>query len=53
MLNSLTHPQSALVIGKNDGWKQKANIGKANTQKFVVIPYKRLIEMLTYTKSVE
>jgi putative transposase len=39
---------TTLVIGKNDGWKQNSNMGKANNQKFVGIPYNRLIEMLTY-----
>ncbi len=39
---------TTLVIGKNDGWKQNAKMGKVNNQKFVAIPYNRLIEMLTY-----
>jgi putative transposase len=39
---------TTLVIGKNDGWKQKSNLGKVNNQKFVTIPHSRLIEMLTY-----
>ncbi len=37
-----------LVIGKNDNWKQKINIGKKNNQQFVNIPHARLIEMLEY-----
>ncbi|MBV9689832.1 MAG: transposase [Ktedonobacteraceae bacterium] len=37
-----------LVIGKNDGWKQKANMGKQTNQNFVQIPHARLIAMLTY-----
>ena len=37
-----------LVIGKNDRWKQKANLGKVNNQKFIKIPHARLIEMLSY-----
>jgi putative transposase len=37
-----------LVIGKNDGWKQKVNLGKRNNQTFVMIPHARFIEMLTY-----
>jgi putative transposase len=36
------------VIGKNNGWKQKANLGKRNDQHFVQIPHARLIAMLTY-----
>lgn len=37
-----------LVIGKNDGWKQGANMGKRTNQNFVQIPHARFIQMLTY-----
>lgn len=37
-----------LVIGKNKGWKQQANMGKKNNQQFVQIPFSRFIAMLTY-----
>ncbi len=37
-----------LVIGKNDAWKQEANMGKRNNQNFVSIPHARFIAMLTY-----
>jgi putative transposase len=37
-----------LVIGKNDGWKQEAPLGKRNNQHFCQIPHARLIGMLTY-----
>lgn len=37
-----------LVVGKNDGWKQKADIGKANNQNFVSIPHSRFVGMLAY-----
>jgi putative transposase len=37
-----------LVLGKNDGWKQEANLGKRTNQHFVQIPHARLIGMLTY-----
>ncbi len=37
-----------LVIGKNDAWKQEANLGKRNNQNFVQIPHARFIAMLTY-----
>lgn len=37
-----------LVIGKNDGWKQEANMGKRTNQHFVQIPHARFIQMLTY-----
>jgi putative transposase len=39
---------SILVIGKNDGWKQQANMGKRTNQNFVQIPHARFIQMLTY-----
>lgn len=37
-----------LCIGKNDAWKQEANMGKRNNQHFVQIPHARFIAMLTY-----
>lgn len=37
-----------IVIGKNDGWKQKVNIGKRNNQNFVDIPFDRLIQKIQY-----
>lgn len=37
-----------LVIGKNDGWKQKADIGRTNNQNFVSIPHSRFVAMLAY-----
>jgi putative transposase len=37
-----------LVIGKNVGWKQAANLGRKNNQSFVFIPHARFIDMLTY-----
>src|SRR5258708_14836374 len=37
-----------LVIGKNDAWKQEANMGKLTNQNFVQIPHARFIAMLTY-----
>jgi IS605 OrfB family transposase len=37
-----------LCIGKNDAWKQEANMGKKNNQNFVSIPHARFIAMLTY-----
>ena len=39
---------TTLVIGKNDSWKQRCNIGKINNQTFVQIPYQLLIKDLTY-----
>src|SRR5204863_1013815 len=37
-----------LIIGKKDGWKQEANMGKRTNQNFVQIPHARFIQMLTY-----
>lgn len=37
-----------LVIGKNKNWKQSINIGKANNQSFVSIPFSQFIHMLEY-----
>ena len=37
-----------LVIGKNEAWKQEANMGRRNNQNFVQIPHARFISMLTY-----
>lgn len=36
------------VIGKNKNWKQDINLGKVNNQKFVQLPFARLIDMITY-----
>jgi putative transposase len=37
-----------LCIGKNDAWKQEANMGRRTNQNFVQIPHARFIAMLTY-----
>ena len=37
-----------IVIGKNNGWKQDINIGKVNNQKFVFIPFEKLISQIEY-----
>ena len=37
-----------LIIGKNNGWKNKINLGAKNNQKFVNIPHSRLIDLITY-----
>src|SRR5260370_34176555 len=34
-----------LVIGKNDAWKQEANMGNRTNQNFVQVPHARLIAM--------
>jgi len=37
-----------IVIGYNENWKQKCNIGKITTQKFIQIPFHTLLQQLTY-----
>ena len=37
-----------IIIGYNVGWKQNINIGKKNNQKFVQIPFLRLINQVKY-----
>jgi len=37
-----------IVIGKNKEWKQNCNIGKVNNQKFVSIPFQKLINQIQY-----
>lgn len=44
---------SAVVIGRNPGWKQGINNGKANNQNFVQIPYARFISMIKYKCALE
>ncbi len=39
---------NTIVIGKNNRWKQKANLGKVNNQNFVQIPFNILIHMIQY-----
>ncbi|MBV9710096.1 MAG: transposase [Ktedonobacteraceae bacterium] len=49
----VAHGIGTLVIGKNNGWKQEANMGKRNNQNFVSIPHARFISMLTYKAELE
>jgi putative transposase len=42
------HNIGNIVIGKNDGWKNKINIGKRNNQNFIQIPFQTLIEQIQY-----
>lgn len=37
-----------ILIGKNDGWKQEAELGKRNNQNFVNIPFDKLIHQIQY-----
>lgn len=38
----------SLVVGLNKGWKQEINLGKKTNQKFVEIPFSRLIDKISY-----
>jgi putative transposase len=37
-----------IVIGNNHGWKQKSDMGNKTNQNFVSIPYKMLVDMISY-----
>lgn len=37
-----------IVIGLNKGWKQGIDLGKRNNQKFVEIPFSKLIDKISY-----
>jgi len=39
---------NTIIIGHNENWKQGSNLGKANNQKFVQIPFSQLASMITY-----
>lgn len=39
---------NTLIIGYNKEWKQETCIGKVNNQKFVQIPYFKLVQQLEY-----
>ncbi|MDY7004590.1 MAG: IS200/IS605 family accessory protein TnpB-related protein [Cyanobacteriota bacterium] len=43
-----TNNIGTVVIGKNDNWKQGANIGPKNNQNFTQIPHSKLIQQITY-----
>ncbi|NEP84584.1 MAG: IS200/IS605 family element transposase accessory protein TnpB [Okeania sp. SIO3B3] len=44
----VTNNIGTVVIGKNDNWKQGANIGKKNNQNFTQIPHDKLVNQITY-----
>ena len=44
---SLLYPnKKEIIIGYNENWKQKVNMGRKNNDKFYKIPYKKLINKL-------
>ncbi len=44
----INHDIGKIIIGYNEKWKQKSNIGKKNNQSFVSIPHYQLIKMIQY-----
>ncbi|NEN93243.1 MAG: IS200/IS605 family element transposase accessory protein TnpB [Okeania sp. SIO3H1] len=44
----VTNNIGTVVIGKNDNWKQGANIGKKNNQNFTQIPHDKLLKQIIY-----
>jgi len=42
-----------IIVGHNKNWKQEVNIGKVNNQKFVQIPFDKLIHQLKYKGALE
>jgi putative transposase len=50
---ALTHNIGTIVIGYNEGWKQKINIRKKNNQNFVQIPFLKLVNQIKYKAELE
>ena len=46
--NCVLNNINTIIIGHNPYWKQKSNMGKVNNQKFISIPFDRLIKMIQY-----
>lgn len=44
----LSNGMNTLVVGYNEFWKQKVNLGKVNNQNFVQIPFEKMLFMLKY-----
>ena len=45
-LKELYSDKKIIVIGYNEGWKTKVNMGKENNRKFYEIPYSKLISKM-------
>ncbi|MBO1006004.1 IS200/IS605 family accessory protein TnpB-related protein [Pseudogracilibacillus auburnensis] len=45
---ALTEQVDIIVIGTNQGWKQRVNLGKMNNQHFVSVPFAMFISMIAY-----
>lgn len=46
--NAKSQNITKIIIGKNENWKQKINIGTKNNRQFTSIPHATLIEMIQY-----
>lgn len=46
--NCILNNINTIIIGHNPYWKLECNMGKKNNQKFVNIPFNRLIKMIQY-----
>ncbi len=44
----ISHDIGTIVIGYNEGWKQKIKIGKKNNQNFVSVPFLKLVQQIEY-----
>ena len=44
----IKHNIGTIIIGLNKGWKQEIKLGKRLNQKFVEIPFSRLIDKISY-----
>lgn len=44
----INHKIGNLIVGYNDGFQDKVNLGKINNQKFVMVPYGRMKDRLEY-----
>lgn len=47
-IQELYSKKKMIVIGYNEGWKDKMNLGKNTNRKFYSIPYARIIKKLKY-----
>jgi len=46
--NCLKHGIGTIIIGKNDGWKARTNLGRKTNQQFHYIPFCKLIQKISY-----
>lgn len=44
---------NTIIIGHTKGWKQETNIGSANNQNFVQIPFNQLINLISYKATLQ